>query len=127
MVARGLLVLAAQLPTSAYLLPHVPPSHIQTLLSARTTTISEAVTAIRGALQSSLATRRSRLAIELPPGTDLGLKGEKPITDATTSETRIRTGDRSLARIILDMIPSDYQTCVLFADPKAACQRTNLW
>ena len=82
---------------------------------------------IRDGLQSALRSRKSRLAVELPPGAPLALKGGGDdagfgswFMKKETETAKIVKGDRALADFLSLLFPDDFQVGNVYASVEAA-------
>ncbi len=76
---------------------------------------------IRDGLQSALRSRKSRLAVELPPGAPLALRGGDDdagfgwFKKKETETAKIVKGDRALADFLSLLFPDDFKIGAVYA------------
>ena len=81
---------------------------------------------IRDGLQSALRSRKSRLAVELPPGAPLALRGGDDdagfgwFKKKETETAKIVKGDRALADFLSLLFPDDFKIGAVYASEEAA-------
>ena len=81
---------------------------------------------IRDGLQSALRSRKSRLAVELPPGAPLALRGGDDdagfgwFKKKETETAKIVKGDRALADFLSLLFPDDFKVGAVYASEEAA-------